>query len=95
MCYQYSRVQWQELQDSWHPPDYEDPAEIAAINEARKNTGEYLLKSADDYIVPDHLKMSVAKVTRQILVLKEEVIFAALTVASTSEIGIAYHCIEN
>jgi hypothetical protein len=57
---------------SGKPDDnYEDPSDIAAIKEAQENMGDYKLKSADDYIVPDHLRMNVEKARIKILMLKE------------------------
>ena len=51
--------------------DYEDPADLAAIKEAQENMGDYKLKSADDYVVPDHLRMNVEKARVRLLILKE------------------------
>lgn len=33
--------------------------------------GDYKLKSADDYVVPDHLRMNVEKARARLLLLKE------------------------
>lgn len=51
--------------------NYEDPADVAAIAEAQENMGDYKLKTADDYIVPDHLRMNVEKAIMKLLVFKE------------------------
>lgn len=51
--------------------DYEDPEDVAAITEAQENMGDYKLKTADDYVVPDHLRMNVEKAIMKLLVLKE------------------------
>ena len=42
--------------------------------------GDYKLKTADDYVVPDHLRMNVEKAIMKLLVLKELV--SRLTVLS-------------
>ena len=44
---------------------------MAAIAEAQNNMGDYKLKTADDYVVPDHLRMNVEKAIMKLLVLKE------------------------
>lgn len=51
--------------------NYEDPDDVAAIQEAQNNMGDYKLKTADDYVVPDHLRMNVEKAIMKLLVLKE------------------------
>lgn len=51
--------------------NYEDPNDILAIREAQENMGDYKLKSADDYVVPDHLRMNVEKARIKLLLLKE------------------------
>lgn len=51
--------------------NYEDPEDVAAIAEAQSNMGDYKLKTADDYVVPDHLRMNVEKAIMKLLVLKE------------------------
>ena len=44
---------------------------MAAIKEAKENMGDYKLKSAADYVVPDHLRMNVEKAASRLLVLKD------------------------
>ena len=51
--------------------NYEDPADVSAIREAQDNMGDYKLKSADDYVVPDHLRMNTDKARSKLLVLKD------------------------
>ena len=51
--------------------DYEDPDDVAAIQEAHNNMGDYKLKSADDYVVPDHLRMNADKAKFRLLVIKD------------------------
>ena len=53
--------------------NYEDPDDVAAIQEAQNNMGDYKLKTADDYVVPDHLRMNVEKAIMKLLILKEMV----------------------
>lgn len=51
--------------------NYEDPADVAAIKAARENMGDYKLKSARDYVVPDHLRMNAEKARNRLLILKD------------------------
>lgn len=66
-------MQWQELNNGKPDADYEDPDEVAAIKEAEEHMGDYKLKSADDYVVPDHLRMNTEKALMKLLILKERV----------------------
>ena len=63
--------QWEELYTSRPSEDYEDPEDVAAIQEAHSNMGDYKLKSADDYIVPDHLRMNADKAKFRLLIIKD------------------------
>ncbi|KAK3107710.1 hypothetical protein FSP39_020546 [Pinctada imbricata] len=65
------KAQWAELYDTKPDDDYEDPADVAAIKEAKDNMGDYKLKTAKDYVVPDHLRMNVEKARGRLLVLKD------------------------
>lgn len=65
--------QWEELYSSKPDDQYEDPADVAAIHEAKENMGDYKLKTALDYVVPDHLRMNVEKARGRLLVLKDQV----------------------
>lgn len=53
------KAQWQQLYLTKPADDYEDPGDVAAIKEAQENMGDYKLKTAKDYSVPDHLRMNV------------------------------------
>jgi len=59
--------------DSRPPPDYEDPDELEAIRVAKERSGDFKLKSAHDYVVPEHLRMNAAKVTDHIADLRQAV----------------------
>ncbi|XP_064651335.1 cilia- and flagella-associated protein 44-like isoform X2 [Lineus longissimus] len=65
------RAQWNELYGSKPDDNYEDPADVAAIREAQENMGDYKLKTADDYVVPDHLRMNAEKARNRLLILKD------------------------
>ena len=60
------------------PPDYEDPDELEAIREAKERSGDFKLKSAHDYVVPEHLRMNTAKVADHIADLRQAVCIYAL-----------------
>jgi len=69
--------QWNELMSEKPNSEYEDPVELAAIQDAVERMGDYKLKSADDYTVPDHLHMNIDKARSRLLVLKEKVGFSS------------------
>ena len=64
-------MQWEELYETKPDDDYEDPADVSAIKEAKDNMGDYKLKTAKDYVVPDHLRMNVDKARGRLLILKD------------------------
>ena len=74
------KAQWDELKSSKPDDDYEDPKDVRDIREAQENMGDYKLKSADDYVVPDHLRMNVEKARNRLLVLKDLVRLICLSV---------------
>ena len=55
--------------------EYDDPVEMAAIQDAAERMGDYKLKTAPDYTVPDHLRMNTDKARSRLIVVKEEVSF--------------------
>ncbi|XP_030833850.1 cilia- and flagella-associated protein 44 isoform X2 [Strongylocentrotus purpuratus] len=63
--------QWNELNKSKPPEDYEDPADVSAIKEAQDHMGDFKLKTAKDYVVPEHLRMNALKKRNQLLTLEE------------------------
>lgn len=52
---------------------YEDPRDVAAINYAQNNMGDYKLKTNEDYIVPESERVDTEKKKRQINLLTEGV----------------------
>ena len=66
-------LQWDELYNTKPDDDFEDPKDLASIKEARDNMGYFNLKTAKDYIVPDHLRMNVEKARGRLLILKDVV----------------------
>ena len=51
----------------------DDPADVAEIERARKNMGDYKLKSAPEYVVPPHMRMNAEFKRRQMALLQEGV----------------------
>ena len=50
--------------------NYEDPADVAAIKDAQAHMGDFKLKTAPDYVVPEHLRIDTEKKRFQMLVLE-------------------------
>ncbi|KAH9503836.1 Cilia- and flagella-associated protein 44 [Bulinus truncatus] len=67
----YRKSQWEELYSSKPDDNYEDPMDVAAIKEAQENMGDYKLKTAKDYVVPDHLRMNVEKAQWRLIIIKD------------------------
>ncbi|XP_076438307.1 cilia- and flagella-associated protein 44-like isoform X2 [Babylonia areolata] len=67
------RAMWEDLYSSKPDDNYEDPSDVEAIREAKENMGDYKLKTAKDYVVPDHLRMNVEKARGRLLVLKDQI----------------------
>lgn len=61
--------EWEDLNKSKPIENYEDPADVAAIQEAKANIGDFKLKTASDYTVPEHLRIDTEKKKAQILTL--------------------------
>ena len=54
-------------------PEYDDPVELAAIKDAAERMGDYKLKTAPDFTVPEHLHMNADKARSRLLEMKEQV----------------------
>ena len=52
---------------------YEDPKDVAAIRYAQNHMGDYKLKTAENYIVPDNERVDTDKKKRQINLLSESI----------------------
>ncbi|CAM9556243.1 unnamed protein product, partial [Discosporangium mesarthrocarpum] len=53
--------------------DVDDPRDVAAISQAESNMGDYKLKSAPDYEVPEAMQLNVEKKEREMVLLEESV----------------------
>ncbi|KAF5894355.1 cilia- and flagella-associated protein 44 [Clarias magur] len=73
MKIEQSKKEWKEFYASKPSKDYEDPEEVRAIQLAKENMGDFKLKSAKDYTVPEHLRMNVEKKMAQVVELEEQI----------------------
>ena len=53
--------------------NYEDPKDVEDIEVAKKEMGDFKLKSAPDYMVPKHLRVDTDKKRVQMIKLEYEV----------------------
>lgn len=51
----------------------EDPAELAEIARAERKMGDYVLKSNPEYVIPDHLRPTAERKSRQLILLEHSV----------------------
>lgn len=55
------KKEWDELYKSRPDDDYEDPKDVQAIREAQMFMGDFNLKTAPDYKIPEHMRINAAK----------------------------------
>ncbi|EEY67819.1 uncharacterized protein PITG_18207 [Phytophthora infestans T30-4] len=58
--------------------DADDPRDVVAIAFAQRNMGDYKLKTAADYVVPEHQRVNAVKKLRQMALLEESLYAARL-----------------
>uniref|UniRef100_A0A671DQ09 Cilia- and flagella-associated protein 44 n=1 Tax=Rhinolophus ferrumequinum TaxID=59479 RepID=A0A671DQ09_RHIFE len=58
---QQRKKEWEELYKSKPGDDYEDPKDVQAIKEAQVYMGDFNLKTAPDYKIPEHMRINAAK----------------------------------
>ena len=63
--------QLKELYEHKPAEDADDPRDIEAIERSKANTGDYKLKSAPDYEVPEDQQVNAEKKRRQMMLLEE------------------------
>eukprot|EP00899_Mesostigma_viride_P010867 jgi/Mesvir1/19782/Mv13079-RA.2 len=66
-------AEWEAFNKTRPDKNYEDPADAAAIEEAKNNMGDFKLKTDPDYIVPEAQQVNAEKKRRQMLLLQEAV----------------------
>ncbi|KAM9320405.1 cilia- and flagella-associated protein 44 [Gastrophryne carolinensis] len=64
------KQEWDELYKTRPSEDYEDPQDILAIKNARENMGDYKLKTANDYTVPEHQRMNAERKRSELAMLE-------------------------
>ncbi|XP_074070622.1 cilia- and flagella-associated protein 44 [Macrotis lagotis] len=60
------RKEWEELYKGKPEDDYEDPQDVLAIKEAQNNMGDFNLKTAPDYKIPEHMRINADKKEEEI-----------------------------
>ncbi|XP_025949780.2 cilia- and flagella-associated protein 44 isoform X3 [Dromaius novaehollandiae] len=60
------KEEWEELYKNKPTDDYENPKDAQDIEEAQENMGDYKLKTAADYRVPEHKRMNAEKKMMQL-----------------------------
>uniref|UniRef100_A0A8C9DMX2 Cilia- and flagella-associated protein 44 n=1 Tax=Prolemur simus TaxID=1328070 RepID=A0A8C9DMX2_PROSS len=58
---QQRKKEWEELYKSKPDDDFEDPKDLQAIKEAQLYMGDFNLKTAPDYRIPEHMRINAAK----------------------------------
>ena len=53
--------------------NFEDPRDVAEIKYAMEHMGDFKLKTAANYVVPEHLRMNTARKLVQLMILQENV----------------------
>merc|ERR1712151_151351 len=63
--------EWEELHKNQPDENYEDPADVQLIKNAERNIGDFKLKTASDYVVPEEQRVNAEKKRAQLLELKK------------------------
>ncbi|XP_060626745.2 cilia- and flagella-associated protein 44 [Anolis sagrei] len=58
--------EWEELYKSKPSEDYEDPQDVEDIRYAQENMGDFKLKTATNYKIPEHMRINAAKKMNQL-----------------------------
>jgi len=69
------KKQLEKLKASKPDKNVDDPMDVAAINYAERNMGDYKLKSDPNYVVPEHQRVNAERKRRQMVLLQESVHF--------------------
>jgi hypothetical protein len=69
---------WEDLQNSRLPDNYENPQDLANIKYAEETIGDFKLKSSKDYVVPERLRMNVFKAVERLMQIKKYVTYFSL-----------------
>ncbi|XP_060090627.1 cilia- and flagella-associated protein 44 [Heteronotia binoei] len=63
---QQRKKEWDDLYKSKPSDDYEDPTDVQNIKDAQENMGDFKLKTATNYKIPEHMRMNAEKKTNQL-----------------------------
>ncbi|KAI1891221.1 hypothetical protein AGOR_G00141550 [Albula goreensis] len=70
---QRRKQEWAELFASKPDENYEDPADVRAVQFAVENMGDFKLKTAKDFTVPEQQRMNTERKKAQLVALEEEI----------------------
>ncbi|KAM5180821.1 cilia- and flagella-associated protein 44 [Mantella aurantiaca] len=64
------KQEWEELYKTKPSEDYKDPQDVLAIKSAKENMGDFKLKTAEDYTVPERLRINAEQKRRELAILE-------------------------
>ncbi|XP_018428354.1 PREDICTED: cilia- and flagella-associated protein 44 [Nanorana parkeri] len=64
------KQEWDKLYKTKPSEDYEDPQDVLAIKNAKENMGDFKLKTAEDYTVPEHLRINAEQKRNELAMLE-------------------------
>ncbi|XP_040195062.1 cilia- and flagella-associated protein 44 [Rana temporaria] len=64
------KQEWDKLYKTKPSEDYEDPQDVLAIKNAKENMGDLKLKTAEDYTVPEHLRINAEQKRNELAMLE-------------------------
>lgn len=67
------KKEWNELYQEKPGDQYEDPDEVAAIEKATQQLGDYKLKTSSDYVVSDQQRISTEKKRKELIICRNSV----------------------
>ncbi|XP_030059762.1 cilia- and flagella-associated protein 44 [Microcaecilia unicolor] len=67
------KKEWEELYNKKPSENYEHPEDVMAIKEAKDKIGDFRLKTAADYTVPEHLRINAEKKRGHLAVLEGQI----------------------
>ena len=66
-------MQWEELYSGKPDDKKEDPEEARLLEKAKENLGDYKLKTASDYVVPEDQRVTTKSKRKQLVMLRAHV----------------------
>uniref|UniRef100_A0A8C9S6G7 Cilia- and flagella-associated protein 44 n=1 Tax=Scleropages formosus TaxID=113540 RepID=A0A8C9S6G7_SCLFO len=70
---QKRKDEWAELLASKPSENCEDPQDVLAIQQAMENMGDFKLKTAEDFTVPEHLRIDAKTKRVQLMALEDQI----------------------